>query len=298
MILFRGGSRAFFEICFFQFRELVIVFFILLWFMVHSITGVNDEGFAEGCQKSWNLSVVLISWQPPAVCVRWHFNPKNITIARFEVTYRPLNAWYRVVHDIPGDEKSVILEQLQPGAEYQLHVVAFDLSGNPTNISNKLLFISPDVMQKDNWSQKTILDDEVTTPFRVREEEVVIVVLVLSVWVFVMVLFFKKWGKIRMLESYQPQYHAQSVIAKPSRQPLNDVLAPLERFNLEFGATSTPYHTNRMRSRQNSVFVGSPYRSRSGSVMSEPRTPRKVKSAEDIKSLSIQIEGLQQTTPL
>lgn len=145
-----------------------------------------------------------------------------------------------------------------------------------------------------------LLEEETTPHFTVREEEVVIVVLVLAVWVFVIVLFFNKWGKIRMLEPYQPQYHSHPIISKPSRLPLNDALAPLERFNMEFGAASTPYHLSKMRPRQNSVFVGSPYRSRSGSVLSEPRMPRKVKSAEDIKSLVIQVgdRTLQQSTAL
>nr|XP_042902018.1 uncharacterized protein LOC107448847 [Parasteatoda tepidariorum] len=159
-------------------------------------------------------------------------------------------------------------------------------------------------MQNDSWIQKgdaSHLEEETTTTFIVREEEVVIVVLVLVVWVCVIVLFFNKWGKIRMLEPYQPQYHSHPVIAKPSRLPLNDALAPLERFNLEFGDAPTPFLINTMRPRQNSVFVYSPYRSRSGSVLSEPRMPRKVKSAEDIKSMVIQVgenDGLQQSTAL
>ncbi|GFQ65315.1 rho guanine nucleotide exchange factor 10-like protein [Trichonephila clavata] len=155
--------------------------------------------------------------------------------------------WYRVIHDIPGEQRSLTLDRLQPATEYQLYLVAFALSGHPTNISGKVHFVSPDVTQNDSWSEKGGPEEEAPTPFTVREEEVVIVVLVLAVWVFVIVLFFNKWGKIRMLEPYQPQYHSHPVIAKPSRLPLNDALAPLERFNLEFGAASTPYHLHKMR---------------------------------------------------
>lgn len=256
----------------------------------------------EGCRESWNVSVVLTSWRPPAVRVQWNFHPTNFSVARFELTYRPINARYRVVHDIPGNDRSLTLKRLEPATEYQLYLVAFAGSGHPTNISGKVHFVSPDVTQNESWSQRgdpTQLEEEAPAHFTVREEEVVIVVLVLAVWVFVIVLFFNKWGKIRMLEPYQPQYHSHPVIAKPTRIPLNDALAPLERFNMEFGAASTPYHLGRMRPRQNSVFVGSPYRSRSGSVLSEPRMPRKVKSAEDIKSLVIQVGGsLQQSTAL
>ncbi|GIY43006.1 DUF4808 domain-containing protein [Caerostris darwini] len=211
---------------------------------------------------------------------------------------------YRVIHEVPGEQRSLTLERLQPATEYQLYLVAFALSGHPANISGKVHFVSPDATQNDSWSGRGVdggpEGEEAPTPFTVREEEVVIVVLVLAVWVFVIVLFFNKWGKIRMLEPYQPQYHSHPAIAKPSRLPLNDALAPLERFNMEFGAAPTPYHLHKMRPRQNSVFVGSPYRSRSGSMLSEPRMPRKVKSAEDLKSLVIQVgdRSLQHSTAL
>ncbi|KAG8197403.1 hypothetical protein JTE90_013522, partial [Oedothorax gibbosus] len=248
--------------------------------------------------ESWNVSVVLVQWRPPAVRVQWHFHPYNYSVARFELTYRPLNARYRVIHDVPGEQRSLTLDRLQPATEYQLYLVAFAAtSPRPANISAKVLFVSPDVAtQNESLSQEGPSSQggngEEAPHFNVREEEVVIVVLVLAVWVFVIVLFFNKWGKIRMLEPYQPQYHSHPVIAKPARLPLNDALAPLERFNLEFGAANTtPFHLQRMRARQNSVFVGSPYRSRSGSVLSEPRAPRKVKSAEDIKSMVIQVTG-------
>lgn len=43
----------------------------------------------------------------------------------------------------------------------------------------------------------------------VRPEEVIIVGLVLLLWVGAIVLFFNRWGKIRMLEPYQPKFQQQ-----------------------------------------------------------------------------------------
>lgn len=43
----------------------------------------------------------------------------------------------------------------------------------------------------------------------VRIEEVLLVVLVLMIWVAAIALFFNRWGKIRMLEPYQPKFHQQ-----------------------------------------------------------------------------------------
>lgn len=40
----------------------------------------------------------------------------------------------------------------------------------------------------------------------VRTEEVLIVIFVLVLWVGAIALFFNRWGKIRMLEPYQPKF--------------------------------------------------------------------------------------------
>lgn len=45
--------------------------------------------------------------------------------------------------------------------------------------------------------------------FQVRGVEIGIVLLVLFVWVAAIVLFFNRWGKIRMLLPYQPDYKEQ-----------------------------------------------------------------------------------------
>ncbi|XP_017490837.1 PREDICTED: uncharacterized protein LOC108379033, partial [Rhagoletis zephyria] len=47
------------------------------------------------------------------------------------------------------------------------------------------------------------------TKIVVRPEEVIIVGLVLMLWVGAIVLFFNRWGKIRMLEPYQPKFQQQ-----------------------------------------------------------------------------------------
>ena len=43
----------------------------------------------------------------------------------------------------------------------------------------------------------------------VRTEEVLIVMAVLILWVGAIALFFNRWGKIRMLEPYQPKFQQQ-----------------------------------------------------------------------------------------
>lgn len=46
-------------------------------------------------------------------------------------------------------------------------------------------------------------------PIVVRTEEVLIVVFVLILWACAIALFFNRWGKIRMLEPYQPKFHEE-----------------------------------------------------------------------------------------
>jgi type IV secretory pathway TrbD component len=43
----------------------------------------------------------------------------------------------------------------------------------------------------------------------VRTEEALIVILVLLLWAAAIALFFNRWGKIRMLEPYQPKFQQQ-----------------------------------------------------------------------------------------
>lgn len=159
----------------------------------------------------------------------------------------------------------------------------------------------------------------------VRADEVTIVVLVLIVWIIIMLIFFNKWGKIRMLEPYQPQYKEHfensihSIHPKPSRMntctsttgphlqsmeshgslhgvlPDRDIILHHARLSqsghLYQCASGTTYHHPAYRPRLNSVFVASPYHR--NSLFPEQGTthtmPRKIRSAEDLKSLIVQV---------
>ena len=161
--------------------------------------------------------------------------------------------------------------------------------------------------------------DEFTEGLQVREDEVVIVVLVIAAWIGCIFIFFNKWGKIRMLEPYQPQYKEpfhnsiHSIHPKPSRMNTCTSVPPnmisiesrgsligdrellfhhsrlTESGQLYQCASGTTYHHPAFRPRMNSVFVGDPYNR--NSLYPEPNMPRKVKSAEDLKSLVVQVNN-------
>ncbi|CAG4956483.1 unnamed protein product [Colias eurytheme] len=124
----------------------------------------------------------------------------------------------------------------------------------------------------------------------VRAEEALIVAFVLLLWVAAIALFFNRWGKIRMLEPYQPKFqqqHRQScVLAETVSVP------PLHRASLSRGCVSydcggtfsayQPCGYLSHRPRQNSVFVGS----MGGMALIPESPPRRSRSAADLPALT------------
>lgn len=120
-----------------------------------------------------------------------------------------------------------------------------------------------------------------TSPIIIRAEEALIVLLVLVLWIAAIALFFNRWGKIRMLEPYQPKFQQQH----RSSCPMVDINGPIglqhrtcSKFNVNYIGESV--HTQN-RPRQNSVFVGS-----STAMVTLPMNPpRKTKSAMDLQTM-------------
>ncbi|XP_076180329.1 uncharacterized protein LOC143153237 [Ptiloglossa arizonensis] len=115
----------------------------------------------------------------------------------------------------------------------------------------------------------------------VRAEEALIVILVLFLWAAAIALFFNRWGKIRMLEPYQPKFqqqHRPSCTTIEQNQLQNR--RTFSKCNILCG-DELVYVTGQTRPRQNSVFIGS-----SASLLPGCQgTPRRTKSAFDLQSL-------------
>ncbi|XP_063927057.1 uncharacterized protein LOC135140435 isoform X2 [Zophobas morio] len=133
----------------------------------------------------------------------------------------------------------------------------------------------------------------------VRVEEVLLVVLVLMIWVAAIALFFNRWGKIRMLEPYQPKFHHQphrpscplAPLSPPGATQVSNTIPRAQKPTTQRMSFSK-YNVNAMtdplsalpspiirRPRQNSVFVGSS----TMAILNPP--PRRVKSAIDIQHM-------------
>lgn len=112
-----------------------------------------------------------------------------------------------------------MLERLLPATEYSLHVVAVYLNRYRL-FSERVQFVSPTDNESRRFKEGTYrpihrYPDEPKRHLRyglgqVRSEELTIVAIALLFWIATICLFFNKWGKIRMLEPYQPAYRESS----------------------------------------------------------------------------------------
>ena len=118
--------------------------------------------------------------------------------------------------------RSILLERLLPATEYSLRVVAIYLDRLKLT-SEQVRFISPTDNESRRFKENTYRpihrypDEPPKQPAKiglalVRNEELTIVAIAIVFWIATICLFFNKWGKIRMLEPYQPAYREQVVV--------------------------------------------------------------------------------------
>jgi hypothetical protein len=177
-----------------------------------------------------NITVTFLN--PTSVKVSWSTSVENVD--KYDVTYKPTDASYRVVAVVAGNSDAVTLSGLKADTQYQLTVAA--VWGGKKYRSRPIVFRTLELMcvpepprsspQQDPMatlptdSPATRDDSESVdlpdytypqTSSTVRGVEIGIVLLVLLVWVAAIVLFFNRWGKIRMLLPYQPDYKQEQL---------------------------------------------------------------------------------------
>jgi Domain of unknown function (DUF4808) len=133
----------------------------------------------------------------------------------------------------------------------------------------------------------------------VRAEEAMIVCLVLLLWVGAIALFFNRWGKIRMLEPYQPKFQPShrascpllempqvAVSASPPCPLTSNQRLQASKYNMneaQMGGCPRGHLPYPTRPRQNSVFAPSPCM-----LQQFAPAPRKAKSAVDLQDLFLE----------
>ncbi|XP_068633476.1 fibronectin type III domain-containing protein 5 [Battus philenor] len=183
-----------------------LAFSILLHF---ANAGSMGPGVPENITVTFlNPTTVRVSWSTAADLVE-----------KYDVTYKPSDASYRVVLEVAGNSDAVILSGLEADTQYQVTVAA--LWGGHKYRSRPIVFrtlepprTSP---QQEGASLSATPRSSVSPPDpsptfpTIRGVEIGIVVLVLIVWIGAIALFFNRWGKIRMLLPYQPDYKQEQL---------------------------------------------------------------------------------------
>ncbi|XP_049873301.1 uncharacterized protein LOC126371906 isoform X2 [Pectinophora gossypiella] len=158
-----------------------------------------------------NITVTFLN--PTTVRVSWSTTAD--LVEKYDVTYKPSDA--RVVLEVAGNSDAVILSGLEADTQYQVTVAA--LWGGHKYRSRPIVFRTlepPRTSPQQDGGVGTARpstgppDPSPTFP-TIRGVEIGIVVLVLIVWIGAIALFFNRWGKIRMLLPYQPDYKQEQL---------------------------------------------------------------------------------------
>ncbi|XP_023313047.1 uncharacterized protein LOC108908517 [Anoplophora glabripennis] len=184
-----------------------------------------------------NITVTFLN--PTSVKVSWATSLESAD--KYDVTYKPTDASYRVVAVVAGNSDAVTLSGLKADTQYQVTVAAvwagkkyrsrpivFRTLGPMCELCVELMCVpepprsSPqqDPMaafstEASTTREKELLPNDMVeypqTSSTVRGVEIGIVLLVLFVWIAAIALFFNRWGKIRMLLPYQPDYKQEQL---------------------------------------------------------------------------------------
>ncbi|XP_049823655.1 uncharacterized protein LOC109601405 isoform X2 [Aethina tumida] len=177
-----------------------------------------------------NITVTFLN--PTSVKVSWATSHENAD--KYDVTYKPTDA--RVVAVVAGNSDAVTLSGLKADTQYQVTVAA--VWAGKKYRSRPIVFRTLEHMCVPEPPRSSPQQDpmasfptEPPTPPRepvqaqtpadtfeypqtsstVRGVEIGIVLLVLVVWIAAIALFFNRWGKIRMLLPYQPDYKQEQL---------------------------------------------------------------------------------------
>ncbi|XP_012216831.1 uncharacterized protein [Linepithema humile] len=200
---------------------------MVLWATILILQGAGFVGSVTGIPGvPENITVMFLN--PTSVRVSWSTSQVE-QVEKYDVTYKPTDA--RVVAVVAGNSEAVTLSGLRADTQYQLVVTA--VRAGKKFRSRPIVFRTLGKLYPSPSSRSQVTEPPRTSPqqdntvtggplpppppssqqpqpyIQIRGVEVGIVVLVLIVWAGAIALFFNRWGKIRMLLPYQPDYKEQ-----------------------------------------------------------------------------------------
>ncbi|XP_008548893.1 uncharacterized protein LOC103572189 isoform X2 [Microplitis demolitor] len=190
---------------------------MVLWAAMLVLYGVGFVGSMTGVPGvPENVTVMFLS--PTSVRVSWSTSQVD-QVEKYDVTYKPTDASYRMVRLVAGNSDAVTLNDLQADTQYQLVITA--VRAGKKYRSRPIVFRTLEPPRTSPQQDASVTGGPPIPPppsssnnphqahIQVRGVEVGIVVMVLIVWAGAIALFFNRWGKIRMLLPYQPDYKEQ-----------------------------------------------------------------------------------------
>ncbi|XP_076161381.1 uncharacterized protein LOC143143693 [Ptiloglossa arizonensis] len=188
---------------------------MVLWATVLFLQGAGFVGSVTGIPGvPENITVMFLN--PTSVRVSWSTSQVE-QVEKYDVTYKPTDASYRVVAEVAGNSEAVTLSGLRADTQYQLIVTA--VRAGKKFRSRPIVFRTLEPPRTSPQQDQAVTGGPLPPPppssqqpqpyIQVRGVEVGIVVLVLIFWAGAIALFFNRWGKIRMLLPYQPDYKEQ-----------------------------------------------------------------------------------------
>ncbi|XP_003704524.1 uncharacterized protein LOC100880196 isoform X2 [Megachile rotundata] len=186
---------------------------MVLWATILFLQGASFVGSVTGIPGvPENITVMFLN--PTSVRVSWSTSQVE-QVEKYDVTYKPTDA--RVVAVVAGNSEAVTLSGLRADTQYQLVVTA--VRAGKKFRSRPIVFRTLEPPRTSPQQDAAVTDGPLPPPppssqqpqpyIQVRGVEVGIVVLVLIFWAGAIALFFNRWGKIRMLLPYQPDYKEQ-----------------------------------------------------------------------------------------
>ncbi|XP_025268742.1 uncharacterized protein LOC105252055 isoform X6 [Camponotus floridanus] len=199
---------------------------MVLWATILFLQGAGFVGSVTGIPGvPENITVMFLN--PTSVRVSWSTSQVE-QVEKYDVTYKPTDARshtntdmihesYRVVAVVAGNSEAVTLSNLRADTQYQLVVTA--VRAGKKFRSRPIVFRTLEPPRTSPQQDAAVTGGPLPPPppssqqpqpyIQIRGVEVGIVVLVLIVWAGAIALFFNRWGKIRMLLPYQPDYKEQ-----------------------------------------------------------------------------------------
>ncbi|XP_076282858.1 uncharacterized protein LOC143210125 isoform X5 [Lasioglossum baleicum] len=193
---------------------------MVLWATILFLQGANFVGSVTGIPGvPENITVMFLN--PTSVRVSWSTSQVE-QVEKYDVTYKPTDARkhndsYRVVAVVAGNSEAITLSGLKADTQYQLTVTA--TRAGVKYRSRPIVFRTLEPPRTSPQQDAAVTGGPLPPPppssqhpqpyTQVRAVEVGIVVLVLVFWAAAIALFFNRWGKIRMLLPYQPDYKEQ-----------------------------------------------------------------------------------------